>query len=257
MGTQTKELTQNQKAILNLQNLLARHKDQIALALPKHMTADRMLRVALTAATTNPELLKCDARSVASCIVQAAILGLEPNTPLGEAYLIPYKGICQLIPGWKGLLKLVRNTGELVMINAQVVRQNDTFEFEDGLDPTLRHKRAPGGPEQRGPVVSYWAGAILRSGGRQFVVLAREEAEAHGRRFSKTFGKGPWTTDFDAMALKTCIRKLCKYLPASVETQTACALDEQTEVGAPQQFSPEVPAELLPVLEPQQEETGE
>jgi recombination protein RecT len=261
MGTPNKQLTAEQKAVVNLQALLTRHKDQIAMALPRHMTADRMLRVALTAATTNPALLKCDARSIAACIVQAAILGLEPNTPLGECYLIPYKDLCTLVPGWKGLLKLVRNSGELVIVNAQEVRQNDTFEFEDGLDPYLRHKRAPGGPQERGPVVAYWAGAVLRSGGRQFVVMMRDEVEAHAKKYSKAFNKGPWQTEFDQMALKTCLRKLCKYLPTSVESQTACALDEQEEAGMPQQFAPEVPLELHPVAEssepPEEAEPGE
>jgi recombination protein RecT len=257
MGT-VKQLTAEQKALLDLQGLLTRHKDQIEMALPKHLSADRMLRVALTAATTNPALLKCDARSIAACIVQAAILGLEPNTPLGEAYLIPFKGLCQLVPGYKGLLKLVRNSGELVMVNAQEVRQNDTFDFEDGLDPCLRHKRAPGGPKERGPVVAYWAGAVLKSGGRQFVVLMKEEVEAHAKKYSKAFNNGPWQTEFDQMALKTCLRKLCKFLPASVEAQTACSLDEQEEVGVRQQFSPEIPLALLPALEaPEDPAAGE
>jgi recombination protein RecT len=246
-----KQLTPEQKALVTLQELLTRHKDQIAMALPRHMSADRMLRVALTAATTTPALLKCDARSVAGCIVQAAILGLEPSTVLGEAYLIPYGKTCQLVPGWKGLLKLVRNSGELLMVNAQEVRQRDLFEFEDGLDPFLRHKRAPGGPEERGPVVAYWAGAVLKGGGKQFVVMTRQEVEAHARKYSKAFTTGPWKSEFDEMAKKTCLRKLCKYLPASVESQIACALDEQQEAGVPQQFAPEVPLELQPAVEPE------
>jgi recombination protein RecT len=242
----TKQLTTEQKALVTLQDLLTRHKDQIAMALPRHMSADRMLRVALTAATTTPALLKCDARSVAGCIVQAAILGLEPSSILAEAYLVPFGKTCQLIPGWKGLLKLVRNSGELVMVNAQEVRAKDTFDFEDGLDPILRHKRAPGGPEERGPVVAYWAGAVLRGGGKQFVVMTRSEVEVHAKKYSKAFTSGPWKTEFDEMAKKTCLRKLCKYLPASVESQIACAIDEQQEAGIPQQFAPEVPLELQP-----------
>src|SRR6516162_8349576 len=112
-----KQLTEQQKALISLQELLTRHKDQIAMALPRHMSVDRMLRVALTAATTTPALLKCDARSVAGCIVQAAILGLEPSTVLGEAYLFPFGKPCQLTPGWRGCLTLVRNWGELLLFN--------------------------------------------------------------------------------------------------------------------------------------------
>jgi recombination protein RecT len=244
-----KRLTEQQKALITLQELLIRHKDQISMALPRHMSADRMLRVAITAATTTPALLRCDARSVAGCIVQASLLGLEPSTVLGEAWLIPYEKTCKLVIGWKGLLKLARNSGELQIVNAQEVREKDVFEFEDGLDPFLRHKRAPGGPEERGPVVAYWAGAVLKGGGRQFVVMTRAEVEAHAKKYSRTFGSGPWKTEFDEMAKKTCLRKLCKYLPASVYSQVACALDEQQEAGIPQRFVPEVPLELQPAAE--------
>ena len=163
--------------------------------------------------------------------------------------LIPFKNVCTLVPGWKGLLKLVRNSGELQTVFAQEVREHDEFDFEEGLDPHLRHKRALGGPEKRGPVVAYWAGAVLRNGGRQFVVMSKSEVEEHAKKYSKAFATGPWKTEFDQMALKTCLRKLCKYLPASVESQTACALDEQEEAGVAQQFSPEVPQGLLPLAE--------
>jgi recombination protein RecT len=257
MGT-VKQLTPEQKALVTFQDFLIKHKDQFAMATPPGGNSDRALRVALTALTTTPALLKCDMRSVAGCFVQAAILGLEPSTVLGEAYLVPYGKTCTLVPGWKGLLKLVRNSGELQIVNAQEVHEHDFFEFEDGLDPYLRHKRAPGGPKERGPVVAYWAGAVLKSGGKQFVVMTKEEVEAHAKKYSKAFSNGPWQTEFDEMAKKTCLRKLCKYLPMSVAAQTACALAEQEEAGIPQQFTPEVPLELQPTwVEPQSEPAAE
>jgi recombination protein RecT len=235
-----------------LQSLLEKYKGQISVALPRHMTPERMIRVALTAYSSTPGLQKCTPLSIAGCIVQASILGLEPNSVLGEAYLVPFGNVCQLIPGYMGLIKLVRNSGELQMVNAQPVHQRDEFDFEDGLDPYLKHKRAPGTPEERGPVVAYWAGAVLKGGGRQFVVMTRAEAEGHGKKFSKTFNNGPWKTDFDAMAMKTCIRKLCKFLPKSVEAHTAMALDERNEAGTHQQFSIDVPLELHPPAEEEQ-----
>lgn len=250
MGTTTAVAPpQNQQgpaAMKTLQELLFKHKDQIEMALPRFMSVDRMIRIALTAATTTPALLQCDPRTVAGCIVQAAILGLEPGSVLGEAYLIPYGKTCQLIPGYRGLLKLVRNSGELIMVNAQEVRQNDTFDFEDGLDPYLTHKRAPGGPDQRGPVVAYWAGAVLKGGGKQFVVMTKQEVEAHAKKYSKSVNSGPWKTEFDEMAKKTCIRKLAKYLPQSVEAKTAVAMEERAEAGLTQRFSIDVPLELQP-----------
>jgi recombination protein RecT len=247
------EVTTQAKGLGELQSMLEKYKAQIAVALPKHLTPERMIRVALTAVSTTPALQKCSSLSVAGAIVQASILGLEPNGVLGEAYLVPYGNVCQLIPGYLGLLKLVRNSGELITVNAQPVCQNDEFEFDDGLDPYLRHKRGLGSIKDRGPVVAYWAGAVLRNGGKQFVVMTREEVEAHAKKFSKAFNNGPWKTDFDAMALKTCIRKLCKLLPKSVEAQSALHLDEAHEAGIPQRFSIDVPLELQP---PQEDQTA-
>jgi recombination protein RecT len=247
MGTTGKQLTADQKTLIVFQDFLMKHKDQFNMAYGQK--ADRMVRIALTAAASTPALLKCDVRTVAGCVMQAAFLGLEPSTVLGEAYLVPFGRTCQLVPGWRGLLKLVRNSGELQTVNAQEVHEHDFFEFEDGLDPYLRHKRAPGGLAQRGPVVAYWAGAVLKNGGKQIVVMTKEEVEAHAKKYSKAYGSGPWQTEFDEMAKKTCLRKLCKYLPTSVQAQTACALLEQEEAGIPQRFSPEVPLELHPPVE--------
>ncbi len=244
MGGNSVALKDQKADIGTLQGLLEKYKGQIAVALPKHLTPERMIRVALTAVSTTPALQKCTALSVAGAIVQASILGLEPNGALGEAYLIPYGNVCQLIPGYLGLIKLVRNSGELMMINAQPVHEKDTFEFEDGLDPYLTHKRYKG--EDRGAVIAYWAGAVLKGGGKQFVVMTKKEAEAHGKKFSKTYSNGPWKTDFDAMAMKTCLRKLVKFLPKSIEAQIAVSLDERAEAGVAQQFSVDVPLELQP-----------
>jgi recombination protein RecT len=248
MASQTNAVAQAGGGLGTLQGLLNQYKQQIACALPKHLTPERMIRVALTAVSTTPALQKCTPISVAACVVQASILGLEPNAVLGEAYLVPYGNQCQLIPGYLGLIKLVRNSGELQMINAQVVREKDRFEFEDGLDPYLTHKRGEG---DRGAVVAYWAGAVLKGGGKQFVVMSKAEVMEHGKRFSKAFNNGPWKTDFDAMALKTCLRKLCKFLPKSIEAQIACNLDERHEAGLSQQFSVDVPLELQPTSEPE------
>ncbi|HEX5431515.1 MAG TPA: recombinase RecT [Bryobacteraceae bacterium] len=235
----------------DLQKLLEAHKDQISMALPRHMTPERMIRVAMTAYSTTPALWECDVKSIAACIVQSSILGLEPNSVLGESYLIPFRNkgkmTCQLIVGYQGLLKLVRNSGELMMVNAQVVHARDDFDFEYGLEPFLRHKKAAGTPADRGPVVAYWAGAVLKGGGKQFVVMSRPEVEAHRDKYSKAKDFGPWKTEFDEMAKKTCIRKLAKLLPKSIEkdfVSAAVNLDERAEAGLAQRFSIDVPLAL-------------
>lgn len=259
MGTQTTAVATTQAQVPatagnlgTLQGLLEKYKHQIAVALPRHLTPERMIRVVLTAVSRTPDLQRCSPYSIAGCVVQASILGLEPDGLLGQAYLVPFKNRktnqmeCQLIPGYQGLLQLVRNTGELLMVNAQVVRKNDRFEFEDGLDPYLIHKRAEG---DRGPVVAYWAGAVLKGGGKQFVVMTRPEVEEHRNKYSKAKDFGPWKDEFDAMALKTCLRKLCKLLPKSAQAHIAVSLDERHEAGLQQQFSVDVPLELQPAPE--------
>jgi recombination protein RecT len=221
------------------------------MALPKHLTPERMIRVALTAVGRSEKLQQCNPATIAGCIVQASILGLEPDGVLGEAYLVPFfnrkanngKGgmECQLIPGYQGLLKLVRNTGELKMIDVQEVCENDEFDFEKGMEPYLRHKPAMG---ERGKITKYWAGAVLTNGGKQFEVMSVEDIELHRDKFSKAKDFGPWKDSPEWMFKKTVLRKLVKLLPKSAQAQLAVALDERAEVGIPQRFAVDVPIEL-------------
>lgn len=253
------------QALTTLGEMLTRYKEQIAMALPRHLTPERMIRVALTAVSRNPTLQKCNPATIAGCVVQASILGLEPDGVLGESYLVPFwnrkannnKGgyECQLIPGYQGLLKLVRNTGELKMVDVQEVCANDEFDFEKGMDPYLRHKPAVG---DRGPVEKYWAGAVLVNGGKQFEVMTKEEIEQHRDRYSQSAEKdfSPWKTSPEWMYKKTVLRKLVKLLPKSAQAQLAVAIDEHAEVGIPQRFTVDVPIELQQTDAPDEEQNG-
>ena len=240
-----------------LSQLLDKYKDQIAHALPKHLTPERMIRVALTAVSQNRKLLECSALTICGSIVQASILGLEPSSVLGECFLVSFwnkkanhgKGAreCQLIVGYHGKIKLVSNTGELLGLNAKAVHVNDEFEFDDGLEPFVRHKYHH--LQERGAVYGYWAGAALKNGFRRIEFARTKEIEEHRDRFALTRDHndqifGVWVEHFDAMALKTMIHRVCKLLPKSVEAQTAWQLDERAEAGLPQKFSVEVPIEL-------------
>jgi recombination protein RecT len=165
-----------------LNQLLEKYKDQIANALPKHLTPERMIRVALTAVSQNRKLLECNALTICGSIVQASILGLEPSSVLGECFLVSFwnkkanhgKGAreCHLIVGYHGKIKLVSNTGELLGLNAKPVHVHDEFEFDDGLEPFVRHKYHH--LEERGPVYGYWAGAALKSGFKRIDFVTRE-----------------------------------------------------------------------------------
>jgi recombination protein RecT len=216
--------------ISDVRNMLEKLKPQLSIALPKHLDTDRVVRIVLTSIQLNPELLNCSKESLLGAVVEASQLGLECDGKLGHAYLIPYKRkgtpTCQLIIGYKGLLELARRSGEIATIRTDVVKANDAFDYELGLTPVLKHKPLIEG--DRGKVVFVYAIADLTNGASQFEVMSREEIEAIKSR-SRSSGSGPWVTDWEMMAKKTVLRRLCKLLPASVELQTAVSIDERDD----------------------------
>lgn len=220
-------------------------KSQMALAMPKHMTADRLARIALTEVRRVPKLAQCDQTSFLGAIMQCAQLGLEPGGALGHAYLLPFdkrkkegnqwKTVgteVQLIVGYRGMIDLARRSGQIISIEARVVHAKDFFEVELGLDSRLVHRPA-WGEANRGDATFAYAVAKLKDGGLQFEVMSKVEIEAIRAR-SKAKDSGPWVTDWEEMAKKTVIRRLFKYLPVSIEIQRAVGLDEQAEAGISQ-----------------------
>lgn len=198
------------------------YEGEVAKALPKVMTPERFTRIVTTALTTTPKLANCTPQSFIGSMLQAAQLGLEPNTPLGQAYLIPYGSQCQFQIGYKGLMELAHRSGEVKNIEAHVVYENDDFEFEYGLNANLKHKPAKsnkGSPE--------WVYAVIHfnSGGYIFEVMSYEDCLKHGQHYSKTYKNGPWQTEPEEMAKKTVLKKVLKYAPMKTEFVTA---DEHT-----------------------------
>lgn len=215
----------------NLLNWVQAMRPQIAKALPTVITPERFTRIAMTAVSSNPKLAQCTAQSFCGALMNAAQLGLEPNTPLGQAYLIPYWSNksksyeAQFQLGYKGLIDLAHRSGEFKNITAHEVCQNDEFEYEYGLEPKLHHKPALQG---RGPVIAYYAVYTLVNGGYEFVVMSREDVEKHAKTYSKSYNYGPWKDNFDEMAKKTAIKKLLKYAPISTEFVRQTTTDEST-----------------------------
>lgn len=224
------QLTPYQQKVGTIRGLLDRMKPQIALALPRHLTPDRVMRVALTSIAKTPDLLECSQQSLAAAVLQAAQLGLEPDGILGYAYLVPFKGIATLIPGYKGLLELARRSGKISTIEARVVHAKDRFRFAYGLKPVLEH--TPAQEAETGDLVAVYAVAHLKDGGLQWELMWKREVDAIRKR-SRASASGPWVTDYEEMAKKTVLRRLCKMLPASVELQQAVAMDERAEIGLP------------------------
>jgi recombination protein RecT len=204
--------------------LIEAQKGEIARALPKHMDPDRLARIALTVIKQTPALQRCDTTSLLGALMTCSQLGLEPG-PLGEAYLVPYGDKVTFIPGYRGLIKLAWQSGRLLSISADVVHANDDFDYEYGLTPKLRHKPTL---TDRGDVIAVYACATFKDGGNAFVVLSRSDVEAIRNR-SRAGKSGPWVTDWDAMARKTAVRQLARWLPMSTELQafqTAAAMDD-------------------------------
>lgn len=200
---------------------LKRMGPEIEKALPSHMNADRMARIALTTIRTTPKLLECNVSSLLGAVMQAAQLGLEPGL-IGHCYIIPYGREAQFIIGYKGMIDLARRSGNIESIYAHCVYEADEFDYELGLHPKLHHKPATG---RRGEMKYVYAVAHFKDGGYQFEVMDKEEIEKRRSR-SKAAKNGPWVTDYEEMAKKTVIRHMWKYLPISIEIQQQAAQDE-------------------------------
>lgn len=224
-----------------MEALLQKMAKQIAMALPNDMSSERFRRVTLTAFRENPKLAECEPISFIAAMMQAAQFGLEPNTPAGEAYLIPYMSKkngkerlqVQFQVGYQGLLNLAYRSGLFCSITAREVCENDFFELDYGSEiikhnPPLRGKR--------GEVYGYYAKYETKGGGRGIFYMSKEEAKAYGMKFSKSYNRGPWATDFDAMAKKTCIKQLLKYAPKSIEYRNGLYEALNVDGGSVQDF---------------------
>ncbi len=236
------QIVPTNKKAEDIRALLEKAKPHIAQALPRHLSADRMLKIAMTSIRRTPKLLACNQQSLLGAIMQSAQLGLECDGVLGHAYLIPFKDEVQLIVGYKGLVDLARRSGQLSTIFSRVVYSKDQFEYAYGLNERLEH--IPSGEKDPGEIVAVYAVARLKDGGQQFEVMTSGEVEKIRER-SRAKDDGPWVTDTAEMYRKTAIRRLCKMLPASVELARAVALDECAEVGLSQQLEDviDVPSE--------------
>lgn len=204
-------------------------KPQLARALPRHLNADRLTRIALTEVRKTPALATCSQESFAGALLTSAQLGVEPGA--GEAYLVPFKGEVTLIIGYQGYAKLFWQSPMAKHLDAQAVYENDHFEYEYGLTPRLVHRPATG---ERGKPVAFYAAATLTNGGSAFVVLTPDEVKKlrSGARASNIADPQMW------MERKTALRQLFKLLPKSPELAAAMNADEQVH------RAPTAPAEV-------------
>jgi recombination protein RecT len=243
-----------------LEQMLVALQPAIMEALPKHVPADRMMRIAITALRTNPKLRECTPASFLGCVVQASQLGLEVNTPLGQAYLIPFNNRrqntvdCQLVIGYQGFMDLARRSGSVRNIYAFPVYNGDDFSYEIGLNPSIKHKPKAGVVHSKENLTHVYAVAKLDNGEPVFTVLTRDEIESYRGR-SRAKNDGPWVTDYEAMCLKTGIRRLFRWLPKSAEMSRAETVDQSLELHKNQLGA--VDPEVLGLLETNNIDTSE
>ena len=246
-----------------IQRMLQHAWPRIEKVMPKHMSSERLYQLAVSTINQTPKLAECDSASLLSCVMKCSALGLEPSAVdgLGRAYILPfYNGKTKrreatFIIGYKGLIDLARRSGQLVSIHAQAVYQGDTFdcwEDETGQHFTFRPNRTA---EHRPDLLTdVYVLARLVGGGMVFEHMTKAEVDAIRAR-SKSKDNGPWVTDYEAMALKTVIRRSARYLPLSTEAQEAVAADETTPdysgVLSPVIAEPEPMQAPEPVHEPE------
>lgn len=220
--------TEIQQAQQKFPAMLKSFMPEIQRALPKHLSGDRMARIALTAFRRTPKLAECDPRSVFAAVIQASQLGLEPDT-LGRAYLVPYRGECQFIPGWKGLVELLNRSGQGTAWTGAVF-MNDEFDYTLGDSPFVKHK--PAGEFEANKITHVYA--IGRPKGAEWPIIevwSMDRVTKHRDRYNKV-GKSHYSfQNMEMYARKVVLLQVLKYMPASPELTQAMELDIAAETG--------------------------
>lgn len=220
--------TQDQSPFTRLSNFLERMKPEMARVLPATITPERLARIALTEVRRIPMLAEATDASFGGALMTAVQLGLEPGVA-GECWILPFRNKntnrvdAQFVIGYQGMVKLFWQSPIAKMLDAHEVYPEDDFDYEYGLEPFLKHKPKP---RAAGSVPhSFYAVARTTLGGSAFVVLTRDDVELIRRR-SRAKDNGPWSTDYVAMAKKTAVRQLFKFMPKSTVLGLAIAHDE-------------------------------
>ncbi|MGH9338584.1 MAG: recombinase RecT, partial [Acidobacteriota bacterium] len=190
-------IEKTKQQVATIRTTLIKSRGQIAQALPRHMDVDRLLRVIMTSVQRTPELLECSTISLLGAVIQTAQLGLEPDNVVGEAYLLPFKKRVQLIPGYKGLVKLARNSGQISSITAEVVYRQDKYTFAKGLAEKLEHipSQDPD-PRSDKDIVAFYCIVRLKDGGVQWEWMWRWEVDTIRNSSPGKGASGPWVTHY-------------------------------------------------------------
>jgi len=260
-------ITQPVKNVSTLRSLLEKSKGELEKALVSRIDPDQFIRVAMTTIQRKPKLLECDAQSLIACLMESAQMGLPPDNAWGT-YLVPFRDKmgrphCQLIISFRGLLRIVRRSGQIANIWAEVVRRGDVFKVVKGDSPRLIHepKDLDGEDITHAYAVAHEfdaKGEVIKI--PEFIVMTADQIDGIRAR-SKSPNEGPWVTDWVDMAKKTVLRNLCKYLPVDPIAQQALSIEdrvfENDEAKKVAKELPTIDAFFEPLTQPQQKETPE
>lgn len=203
-------------------------RGHMAAVAASHLDPERVTRIVLGCVARTPKLAQCTTASIVRSVMQAVELGLEPGSATGQAYLVPFGQDCTLVIGYRGLLDLMRRTGQVASVNAQAVYEGDEFEIAFGIEDTLRH--IPKGDPDPAKLIGAYAVVRFRDGSHQLGYMTRKQIDAIRSR-SRAGNSGPWVTDYAEMARKTVLRNVAKWCPMSIEMSKAMAVEVATETG--------------------------
>jgi recombination protein RecT len=216
-------------AVAEFSRFMEKLKPQMALALPKHLNADRMSRLALTAFSSTPALQKCSMQSIAASIMTASQLGLEPGIN-GQGYLIPYGNTCTFVPGWKGLVDMVARAGRATVWTGAVY-EGDKFDYQLGDDPYCRHKPGDGGDQF---THVYAIGRVKDAQMPVIEVWTRGKVQKHLDQYNKVGSRHyacASENNFEMYARKVALLQVLKYMPSSIELSNAVTVSHAAEEG--------------------------
>ena len=221
--------TKEKNPIVAFSGFMDKFKPQLALALPKHLTADRMARLALTAFSSSPQLQECTATSIAASIMVAGQLGLEPGVN-GAGFLIPYKQTCTFVPGWKGLVDLANRSGRCTVFTGVIFKDQD-YSFTDGArrDLIIHNETELDAPEDI--THAYAVGWVKDSSMPVIELWTVGKIKKHRDKYNKVGSKHYSYRDWEMYARKIPLLQVLKYMPTSVELANAIAVSDAAETG--------------------------
>lgn len=220
-----------------VRNQLTAMQPQFAAALPKHVSPERFVRVVMTAVQMTPALLNADRRTLFASAMKASQMGLLPDGR--EGAIVTFKDQAQFMPMVAGIMKMVRNSGEISTWSVQAVYENDNFDFCLGDDEHITHKPALTG---RGKIIAVYSIVSMKDGEKSREVMSVEDVNAIRAR-SRSGNSGPWVSDFAEMAKKTVVRRHAKRLPMSTDLDDVLRSDDELFQPPEQPEAAPAPAE--------------